>query len=464
MSRIYIWRIHGMHCASCERVIEQAFTKLPDIEEIEVSLRQQRVGIRIRDAAPEPDLSVIEQELAPLGYQLERESSVPKPLASQTTDCHLPGAPVATVSLKRRIFRAAIALALIGAISATLLPVFRSVIPAVSAGASFGALFIFGVIASVSTCLASTGGFLLAYTSAAPGIKSVVGVHIGRIAGFLIGGAILGLIGSAIPAVSPHAYGILALVLGFAFLMAGLHHLDLAPSLASLGIRIPKRVSALADRVRTSQRPLASIGVGMATFLLPCGFTQTAQALALASGSPMRGALLMGAFALGTLPMLAGISSVGRFASLKHPLVRLTIGAVLIIFSFGHINGGLTVLGAPVTPGSLAGNVVRAFSVPSGQNVAEPGDMEQIVRMTVANGTYQPKNLVVTAGIPVRWEIDGQDVGGCAKDIVVPSLGIEKTLVRGKNIITFTPTKPGTIPFSCGMGMIRGSFTVTSAS
>lgn len=464
MSRIYIWRIHGMHCASCERVIEQALKKLPDIEEIEVSLRQQRAGIRIRDAAPEPDLAPIEQELARLGYRFESDSKAPSESKSVSTDCALPGAPVARVSLKRRIFRATIALALIGTISATLLPVFRSVVPAVSAGASFGALFVFGVIASVSTCLASTGGFLLAYTSATPGTKNVFGVHIGRLVGFLVGGAILGLIGSAIPAVSPNAYGILALVLGFAFLMVGLHHLDVAPSLASLGIRIPKRVSALADRVRASQRPLASIGVGMATFLLPCGFTQTAQALALASGSPTRGALLMGAFALGTLPMLAGVSSIGRFASLKHPLVRVTIGAILIIFSFGQINGGLTILGARVTPESLAGNVARAFSAPSGQNATKPGDTEQIVRMTVANGAYQPKNLVVTAGIPVRWEIDGQDVGGCAKDIVVPSLGIEKTLVRGKNIVTFTPTKPGTIPFSCGMGMIRGSFTVISAS
>ncbi len=463
MSRIYIWRIHGMHCASCERVIEQAFKKLPDIEEIEVSLRQQRVGIRIPDAAPEPNISVTEQELAPLGYQLERESGAPTPLTSKTTDCHLPGAPVAQVPLRQRIFRAAIALALISAISAILLPVFRSVIPAVSAGASFGALFVFGVIASVSTCLASTGGFLLAYTSAAPGTKNAIGVHVGRIAGFLIGGAILGLIGSAIPAVSPNAYGILALVLGFAFLVVGLHHLDLAPSLASFGIRIPKRVSALADRVRASRHPLASIGVGMATFLLPCGFTQTAQALALASGSPMRGALLMGAFALGTLPMLAGISSVGRFASLKHPLVRLTIGAILIIFSFGQINGGLTVLGFRITPESVAAQTIKIFTTAT-ETPAVARDGEQLVRMAVANGTYQPKNLVVTAGIPVRWEIDGQDVGGCARDIIVPSLGIEKTLVRGKNIITFTPTKPGTIPFSCGMGMIRGSFTVTPAS
>jgi sulfite exporter TauE/SafE/copper chaperone CopZ len=461
MSRTYIWRVHGMHCASCERVIEQAFAKLPGIEEVEASLRQQRIGIRVHNTAPEPDISAIKTELAPLGYRFELDSKAPNESKPVLTDCALPGIAV-KAPFRQRLFKSAIAIAAVGILAAILLPVFRSIIPSVSAGASFGALFAFGVIASISTCLASTGGFLLAYTSEAPGIRNVIGVHIGRFAGFVIGGSVLGFIGSAIPSISTSAYGILALALGIAFLIIGLHHLDLAPSLASLGLRIPKRISGLADRIRVSQHPFASIGVGMATFILPCGFTQTAQALALASGSPIRGALIMGAFALGTLPVLAGISSVGRLASLKHPVFRLTVGAILVVFSFGQINGGLTVLGAPLTPGSIAANAVQAFATPSA--IADPGDKEQVVRMTVANGTYQPKNLTIKAGIPVRWEIDGQDVSGCARDIIVPSLKIKKTLVRGKNVITFTPTKPGTIPFSCGMGMIRGSFTVTSAS
>lgn len=86
---------------------------------------------------------------------------------------------------------------------------------------------------------------------------------------------------------------------------------------------------------------------------------------------------------------------------------------------------------------------------------------EQVVRMTVAYGTYQPKNLVIRKGVPVRWEIDGKDVYGCADSIVVPTLGINRELVPGPNVIQFTPpARVGSIPFSCGMGMIRGSFIV----
>src|SRR3989338_267271 len=45
--------------------------------------------------------------------------------------------------------------------------------------------------------------------------------------------------------------------------------------------------------------------IGFGTFFLPCGFTQSMQVVAFSSGSFMSGFLIMFAFALGTLPMLA---------------------------------------------------------------------------------------------------------------------------------------------------------------
>ena len=38
---------------------------------------------------------------------------------------------------------------------------------------------------------------------------------------------------------------------------------------------------------------------------------------------------------------------------------------------------------------------------------------------------------------------------------------IDKQLSQGLNVIEFTPTKTGAITFTCGMGMLRGSFIVT---
>ncbi|HSV56181.1 MAG TPA: hypothetical protein VLH39_03625, partial [Magnetospirillaceae bacterium] len=70
----------------------------------------------------------------------------------------------------------------------------------------------------------------------------------------------------------------------------------------------------------------------------------------------------------------------------------------------------------------------------------------------------------VQAGVPVRWVIRAgpNAVNGCNSPLVVPSLGIQKTLEVGENVIDFTPGAPGTVPYSCWMGMIRSRFTVVA--
>jgi plastocyanin domain-containing protein len=60
----------------------------------------------------------------------------------------------------------------------------------------------------------------------------------------------------------------------------------------------------------------------------------------------------------------------------------------------------------------------------------------------------------------VRWLVDGTQAYGCATSIVIPSLNISRNLTHGINEIDFTAPAPGTLAFSCSMGMVRGSFTV----
>ncbi|MFA5936041.1 MAG: sulfite exporter TauE/SafE family protein [Patescibacteria group bacterium] len=446
MSRVLIYDVEGMTCASCERLIGNALREIPNVQDVEVSLTQERAAIRLVDDATDPDLALLNGSLKSHGYVLYAKGTRPV---------------MCEVSVKKdrfstRLKRAVLALLLMTLVLIVLGPL-RKIVPSVNAGASLGAMFALGLVASVSTCLASTGGFLLAYTSRNPSKKKTMMVHAGRLIAFVIGGAILGAIGGALPEGSGAWYGVLALVLGVGFLLAGLNLLDLSPSLARFGIRLPSKLNILADRVSASSSPVAPFLVGAVTFILPCGFTQTAQALALASGSPARGLLYMGVFALGTLPVLLGVSFFGSTATLKHRSFRLAAGAMLTFFAFGQMDGGLTVLGSPVTFTSLASSL---FSKSIGA-IPVANAEEQVVRMTVAYGTYDPKNLVVKKGVPVRWEIDGKEVYGCANSIVVPKLGIKKSLTTGLNVIQFTPKEKGTLPFSCSMGMIRGSFTVT---
>ena len=114
--------------------------------------------------------------------------------------------------------------------------------------------------------------------------------------------------------------------------------------------------------------------------------------------------------------------------------------------------------------------VVSAFTISGTQTVetqqntaaAQNNGNEQVVQLSFKNGNYYPSTIYLKAGVPVKMIVDTQTVTGCMKTIVIPSLGVRKTVKAGDNTIEFTPTKEGTIPFSCSMGMGRGQFVVTA--
>jgi uncharacterized protein len=456
MTTIITWHVHGMHCASCERIIEQELKSVPDVKDAEVSLTKQRAGIEFDSQTTEPNLTQAFERLKALGYRFEREASVGQKKTS-ATECVIP----TKATFSKRLFKAFAALAMTGVVGVLILHPILKTIPSVTASASLIALFGFGIVASLSSCLASVGGFLLAFSSKKPSKSRTIFIHLGRLTSFALGGALLGSLGKELPALGGGFYGTLALILGVGFFIAALNLLELSPSLSRFGVRMPKSISRIADRIASSEGRFAPFLVGASTFILPCGFTQTVQALSLASGDPIRGMFMMLFFALGTLPVLGGITAFGSLATLKHHTVRLAIGSILMFFAVSQINGGLTILGSPVTPGTLFAAVsTRTNSAQAEKNIKGTAQ-EQTIRMTVTSSGYEPSKLTVKAGIPVRWEIDGQDVGGCTSGIVVPSLHIQKNLTQGENLITFTPpSKPGTIPFSCSMGMVRGTITV----
>lgn len=347
-----------------------------------------------------------------------------------------------------RFWQALLAVVLVWFVWKWMISPFLFLLPSASVGPSYAAMFILGLVASVSTCLASTGAFLIAFSG--KDAMSVALTHAGRLVTFVVGGALLGGIGQGI-AVSAGAYGIVSIILGFVLAGVALYLLDLLPrSLVSLPMAFGRFAHGVAGKHGKAIPPL----VGAVTFLLPCGFTQAAQTMALASGSAQVGATMMGVFALGTFPVLVGLSLFGSMASMKSRTIQLATGGMLALFAVAQIDGGLTVLGSPVT---LEGAIV---SVGGALTVAPVQAEEQIVSMRVAYGTFSPSRFVLKRGVPVRWDIEGVDVSGCASSIVAPTIGVNQSLVLGMNTVRFTPSRTGTIPFSCAMGMIRGSFQV----
>ena len=75
----------------------------------------------------------------------------------------------------------------------------------------------------------------------------------------------------------------------------------------------------------------------------------------------------------------------------------------------------------------------------------------------VVRGGYEPATVRVRAGAPVRLVFDRQEANPCSEEVVFPDFGIRRFLpVHEKTAVEFTPVRPGTYEFSCGMSMLRG--------
>jgi plastocyanin domain-containing protein len=94
---------------------------------------------------------------------------------------------------------------------------------------------------------------------------------------------------------------------------------------------------------------------------------------------------------------------------------------------------------------------------------AVAGSGPQSVRIVVAGG-YTPSVVRVQAGRPVRLEFERRETSGCTEEVVVPDFGIRTFLPPHQTTaVQFTPGKPGTYEFTCGMGMVRGQVVAESA-
>ena len=81
----------------------------------------------------------------------------------------------------------------------------------------------------------------------------------------------------------------------------------------------------------------------------------------------------------------------------------------------------------------------------------------------VVEGGYQPADIRVAAGTPVRLLFERRETSPCSEEVVLPEFGMKRYLpAHTTTTVEFTPTEAGTFDFSCGMSMLRGRITVTS--
>lgn len=453
----YKFRIHGMHCASCEVMVEEKFKNIPGVEKVQVNHASGKAKIF---CTCEPSLPELQAAIKESGYGV-----------THWHERQAPGETATDKNSKRDYFEiCAIFLLLTGAY--LLLREFNLLPkgPAISENMGYGVVFLIGLVAAMSTCIAVTGGLLVAtaakYNEKYPQLtglqkfKPHIYFNFGRIISYTVLGGAVGALGSLIT-FSPRANGILTIIVSIVMIMLGFQLLKIFPWLKHFYPRMPKFLAHKIHDMSGQPKKSTPFMLGAATFFLPCGFTLALQLYVLASGNILTGALTMLIFALGTLPALLSLGVISSFAKGTFQRYFLKFSGILVItLGFFNINNGMALTGFSDILQSQNTETTQTFD-PNVQIV----DGKQVVKMTVSGLDYYPHQFTVMEDTPVEWQIDGSDAVGCAQVISVPKLGVVEYLSPTEvTKISFTPDEPGRISFSCTMGMTtRGSaFTVVS--
>ena len=205
---------------------------------------------------------------------------------------------------------------------------------------AFLALFLVGLLGGTH-CVAMCGGIVGALSLGGPARWSLhLAYNAGRIASYAAAGALAGGIGAAGMALDGQAPVrlVLYLLANLMLVALGLYLLGVTRALAfseRAGQHLWRHIQPLTRRFLPARSVAQAFPLGLLWGWLPCGLVYSALASALTAGSPARGALLMLAFGLGTLPnlLLAGMLLARLNEFVRRPAVRVASG--LLVLGFG---------------------------------------------------------------------------------------------------------------------------------
>ena len=440
-----VFRISGMTCVNCEIAIERIVSKFPGVASVRVNHAKGRAEIASSGPLDTDDLG---KALAEDGYTLAAWDEPMSAPAMSGRDYIKVGA----------IFVVLVAL-YFGLQALEFVPKNISLPDTLG----YGVVFLIGLVASVSSCMAVTGGLLVAMAAtyneankdatSAERFKPHLYFNVGRVLSYTLLGGAIGALGSTF-SLSVGINALLMIVASVIMIFLGLQMLKVVPPHLNFGM--PKTFLRKIHDLSERGTKRGAFVLGAATFFLPCGFTQALQLYVLAKGSFAVGALTMLAFAAGTLPALLSLSAVSSMvtgAFQKH-FVRLA-GAAVIILGIFNIQSGLTLAG-------IAGNIAPSSADAEMAVRAPVIDGVQMIDMRIVDLQYEPHIFTVVQGVPVEWRIDASQARGCAQFIMAPALEIRAILSTTEpTILRFTPEKVGDIAFNCGMGMATPGSHIT---
>jgi uncharacterized protein len=405
------YKIEGLHCGSCELIIEDRLKKESGFFKSEINSRNSEILIESKEKISKEKLNQIFKKNGYKFLKIDKDS------------------PIGTQSWKTNWWiPVVIVIFLFLGLNKLGLGNFLNINNKSSLLAFLG----FGIIAGFSSCGALMSGIILSRP------KETIKILLGRILGYSILGIILGMVGEKIRingAVMSTFMVLISVVMLFA-------------ALQMMGVKITQKIKlglpkGINKKILNGKM---AILLGFFTVFLPCGFTLLAESVAIISGNWLSGFLIMLFFVLGTsIPLfLIGKSGDKFFKNGK------SIGVIIIFFVIYNLSFQFGWL-----------NVFSKVNLPSfekGENNTQKIQNQKaskIIKLEYTRfGGLNPNPIVVKKGEKVRLEIDvKENEYGCMSTILLPKLfNRAQTLTAGKILIMeFTPITTGVYPFVCAM-------------
>jgi sulfite exporter TauE/SafE len=286
---------------------------------------------------------------------------------------------------------------------------------------------------------------------------------IAKIVAYTLLGALLGLLGSYLT-LSPATRAVLMILIGVFMLGNALRMFNAHPIFRYFSIEPPKFITRYIRSTAKGTDTFTPLFLGALTVFIPCGVTQAIMAAALGTGSMAMGAALMLAFTLGTSPVFFIVAYLTtELGSRLEKFFMRFVAAVVLILGLVTINGGLNVLGSPLSFQNLTRNLLPSNngSAPVAPAAGSSFTDKDVV-LYVQNQGYFPQTISAPAGKAFTLNLVTNKTYSCARDFVIPALDYYELLPDTGTVQINIPaqTKGNTLFFTCSMGMYTGQIVI----
>ena len=198
-------------------------------------------------------------------------------------------------------------------------------VPEAYDGAPLWYIFVIGLLTGTH-CIAMCGGILLSQSIGGSALAASACYNGGRVVSYTVMGAVFGALGMVIT-YTMQTKSLVFTMVGILVAIIGINMWGLLPGLRALMPQQSSFCSVTAGRKRLAARPLI---VGLLTAVMPCGSMYAMWLFAMSSGSMGRGALIMLAFSLGTVPLMLLFGSLGSLIPKRSLKYMIKLSAVLV--------------------------------------------------------------------------------------------------------------------------------------